>query len=216
MIFGERFYPLVDKLTNWRQSLFSLVLATHQYENFELWAEISENKQAAKEFKYALQQCWAFHVNKFNHIDLEECLDRFVPFIPEINDESNEGERFAFDASIMLNSAFEAISADTPTAQIASKASMASVIRLCENRYADEELDDEVLLDKEEISAEIDFQVDLFNMIQEPRSEQLVLKLCQYALAGGSTNIGLEKTLTLEELIDPKFINNQEEAKKSK
>mgnify|MGYP000139328446 CR=1 FL=1 len=39
MIFGEKYYGMLKKLSPWRQSLFSLVLAQRQYPNYALWCD---------------------------------------------------------------------------------------------------------------------------------------------------------------------------------
>lgn len=205
MIFGAQYYPLLNKMTNWRQSLFALVLATRQYPNFKLWTEVEEC-QGATEFKHVLQQCWEYHFDKFNHIDLTEAFDQVAPYIPESGDDGelpSEGACFAFDAAICLNAAIEAIVMHTNDAESASKASMATVIRLCENRYQDEELTEDSLLEKDEILAEIDFQVELMELLQKPRTPEMLLEILKYSLAPESSNIGLESDLTLEDLYRP-------------
>ena len=40
MIFGEKFYDMLSKMSPWRQSMFALVLAQRQYPNYALWAEV--------------------------------------------------------------------------------------------------------------------------------------------------------------------------------
>lgn len=205
MIFGAQFYPLLNKMTNWRQSLFALVLATRQYPNFKLWTEVEE-RQGATEFLHVLQECWEFHFDKFNHIDLGEVFDVVAPFIPENVDQEdleNEGARFAFDAAICLNAAIEAIVMPSEDAESASKASMASVIRLCEHRYAEEDLDEDALLEKIEILAEIDFQAELMEKLQQPRSPELIKELLEYALSFESSSIGLDAELSIDDLYRP-------------
>ena len=44
MIFGEKYYQLLKKLSPWRQSLFALVLAQRQFPNYALWCEVNEVK----------------------------------------------------------------------------------------------------------------------------------------------------------------------------
>lgn len=62
----------VKKLSPWRQSLFSLVLAQRQYPNYALWCEVNEVKGGAKAYQKALNTLWEFHKDKFNTIDLEK------------------------------------------------------------------------------------------------------------------------------------------------
>ena len=60
MLFGPKFYVMLEKLTVWRQSLFALVLATRQYPHFALWCEIHE-RQGKTEYLEALKKCWEYH-----------------------------------------------------------------------------------------------------------------------------------------------------------
>ena len=70
-LFGEKFYPTLNKLSPWRQSLFALVLAHRQFPNFELWVDTVKHKGKA-EYNFALKKLWEYHLDKFNHIDLEK------------------------------------------------------------------------------------------------------------------------------------------------
>ena len=65
VLFGEKFYPLLNKMPAWRHSLFALVLATRQYPNFALWCEVKE-VQGKTQYLNALKACWHFHYDKFN------------------------------------------------------------------------------------------------------------------------------------------------------
>lgn len=200
MIFGEKFYPTLDRMTGWRQSLFALVLATRQFDNFKLWTEIN-NRQGSEQFLKVLKQYWTFHLEKYNEIDLEGCFEEVAPFIPTEEDEltGGDGARYAFDACIALNAVVDAITIDEKSAKIASKASMSSVIRLCESNYEDEELTEETLLDKAEIENEISFQVELMELVGKPRSFENMIAALQLALESGTTNLGLESTLSMDD-----------------
>lgn len=213
MIFGPKYYPTLDRMTDWRQSLFSLALASRQFQNFALWAEL-ENRQGAAEFKKVLQDCWQYHFDKFNHVDLSASFEQLAPYIPDDDgrseEEISEGERFAFDAAIALNAAVDAVTLGTDTASVASKASMAGVIRLCENRYADEELDEDSLHEKDEINAEIDFQVTLMETVQKPRSAEMIAEVLRLALSDSVSNIGLEHNLKFEDFFREEYLSEMQ------
>lgn len=88
MIFGEKYYQLLKKLSPWRQSLFALVLAQRQFPNYALWCEVNEVKGGKNAYQKTLDTLWNFHSDKFNEIDLEKTLDEFEPYL--LDDEKND------------------------------------------------------------------------------------------------------------------------------
>ena len=201
MIFGERFYPTLQKMPPWRHSLFALALATRAYPNFALWCDIKE-QQGKREYLHALKQCWRFHYDKYNHVDLEAAYDIIEPLMPMELEEYSEGDSFAFDASVILDVALQSVPFNSKNAKNASMASMASVIRLCENTNPDESDDEEKLLELDPIQAEIDFQVAVMEMVMEPRSADVVKKLLELSLESKCSNIGIESDLTIQDFAE--------------
>ena len=201
MIFGERFYPTLQKMPPWRHSLFALALATRAYPNFALWCDIKE-QQGKREYLHALKQCWRFHYDKYNHVDLEAAYDIIEPLMPMELEDYSEGDSFAFDASVILDVALESVPFNSKNAKNASMASMASVIRLCENTNPEESDDEEKLLELDPIQAEIDFQVAVMEMVMEPRSADVVKKLLELSLESKCSNIGIESDLTMDDFAE--------------
>ena len=189
---------MLKKMPPWRHSLFALVLATRSYSNFALWCEVKQ-VQGRTEFLNALKQCWSYHYDKFNHIDLEAAFDQVEPYLPLELEDYTEGDSFAFDVAVMLDVALSSVPMSSKNAQDASQASMASVIRLCENNYPDQELDEDSLIELEDIQNELKYQIDLMYKVMEPRSEENIKALLQFALEPGLSNIGLENELTCED-----------------
>lgn len=198
MLFGEKFYPLLNKMPAWRHSLFALVLATRQYPNFALWCEVKE-VQGKTQYLNALKACWHFHYDKFNHVDLSAAFDEIAPFLPMELEEYSEGDSFAFDAAVMLDAALSSVPDNAKGALNASQASLASVIRYCEHAFPDNCATEEDLLDLTPIQAEMSFQIDLMEQVRQPRSPENVVELCRLALESGCSNIGLESELTFED-----------------
>ena len=201
MLFGEKFYPLINKMPAWRHSLFALVLATRQYPNFALWCEVKE-VQGKTQYINALKACWHFHYDKFNHVDLSAAFDEIAPFLPMELEEYSEGDSFAFDAAVMLDAALSSVPDNTKGALNASQASLASVIRYCEHAFPDQCATEEDLLDLTPIQAEMSFQIELMEQVRLPRSPQNVIELCRMALASGCSNIGLESELSFEDFAE--------------
>ena len=198
VLFGEKFYPLLNKMPAWRHSLFALVLATRQYPNFALWCEVKE-VQGKTQYLNALKACWHFHYDKFNHVDLSAAFDEIAPFLPMELEEYSEGDSFAFDAAVMLDAALSSVPDNAKGALNASQASLASVIRYCEHAFPDNCATEEDLLDLTPIQAEMSFQIDLMEQVRQPRSPENVIELCRLALESGCSNIGLESELTFED-----------------
>lgn len=193
MIFGEKFYSMLSKLSPWRQSLFALVLAQRQYANYALWCEINDVKGGVKAYQKTLKALWDFHTDKFNHIDLEKVLEEFEPYL--LDEEVNElsvGDLFSLDATLSLSAAALAIILhEGEEAEMASKASLSGVIRKLEQE-SDRYLSDEELRDTDEVDAEVNFQVELYELLEKSnRSEELSKKLYEISLNGGFSNIGL-------------------------
>lgn len=198
MLLGPKFYTRLERLTVWRHSLFALVLATRQYPQFALWTEIND-KQGKAQYLHALKQCWEYHYDKFNHIDLTAAWEQLEPFLPLELEEYSEGDSFAFDTAVMINAALDCIPLNSKEGKEASNASMASAIRLCELRHPEQAQDEESLLELPEIEAELDYQVELLELVSKPRSGENIKALLDLALRDHCSGIGLENPLTVED-----------------
>lgn len=193
MIFGEKYYGMLKKLSPWRQSLFSLVLAQRQYPNYALWCEVNEVKGGAMAYQKTLNTLWEFHKDKFNTIDLEKVLDEFEPYL--LDDEKNDlsvGDLFSLDATLSLSSSILAIIMhEGEEAEMASRASLSGVIRQIE-QSSDREYTDEELREMESVDNEVNFQIELYELLEKSKREpSLVDKLYKLSLNGGVSNIGL-------------------------
>ena len=157
MIFGEKYYKILSKLSPWRQSLFALVLAQRQYANYVLWCEVNDVKGGPKAYDKTLKSLWDFHSDKFNHIDLEKVLEEFEPYL--LDDEKMElsvGDLFSLDATLSLSAAV--------LAEMASRASLSGVVRKLEQE-SDTELSDEELRNTPEVDGEVNFQIELLEIL---------------------------------------------------
>ena len=193
MIFGEKYYGMLKKLSPWRQSLFSLVLAQRQYPNYALWCEVNEVKGGSKAYQKTLNTLWGFHKDKFNTIDLEKELDEFEPYL--LDDEKNDlsvGDLFSLDATLSLSSSILAIIMhEGEEAEMASRASLSGVIRQIE-QSSDCEYTDEELREMESVDNEVNFQIELYELLEKSKREpSFVDKLYKLSLNGGVSNIGL-------------------------
>ncbi len=192
MIFGEKFYSILGKMSPWKQSLFALVLAVRQYPNFALWCEVNERKDGKIAFNRAADLLWKFHSDKFNDINLESVLDDLEPFLlDDKKEELSVGDLYSLDASISISAAIYAIILhEGNEAEMASMASVSGVSRLLEQQE-DREFSDEELRETPQIDAEVNFQVELMELLDKSkRSPELTSKLKKLAFNDGVSNIG--------------------------
>ena len=104
MIFGEKYFDLLKKLSPWRQSLFALVLAQRQFANYALWCDVNKIKGGKKAYQKTLDTMWEFHQDKFNTIDLEKVLDEFEPYLlDDEKDDLSVGDLFSLDATLSIS-----------------------------------------------------------------------------------------------------------------
>lgn len=198
MIFGEKFYPSLQKLSPWRQSLFALTLTQGQYANFALFCQMQENNEAIKAFDKALISLWTFHQDKFNHIDLESEIRLIDPFIidPEQylgeDGEVTVGAKMAINALSSLTAAYDAIiMKEGNEAEIASKSSLSCVILACEHSLG-EEMDDDTLRECELVDEEVNFQISIFECLKGAKRDlELVHFLIKLSLKEDLSNVGI-------------------------
>ena len=192
MIFGERYYKILGEMSPWRQSLFALVLAQRQLPNYALWCETANVQGGISAFTRALKRLWEFHFDKNNHIDLEKVIEEVEPFmLKDDKEDLTLGDLFGLDACLALSAAVDAIILhDGDEAEIASRASLGGVVRAVEPE--DEELSDEELRELEAVDHEVNFQIELMELLKESsRSVELTTKLLDLAYEDGNSNIGI-------------------------
>ncbi len=196
MIFGEKFYPALRRLSPWRQSLFALVLAQRQLANVALYADLHEDKPLSSGFVHLLKLMWQYHQDKQNHLDIKGAALSFEKLRPKIDDDSSEGSdlgvQAAFDACTCLLASCAAVyERDGSEAQSASKSSLGSVLRYVD-ADSPELLDEEELRELEIVDKEVSFQVELMELVgKAAREPDLVRFLIKLSLKDRLSNIGI-------------------------
>lgn len=199
MIFGEKYFDLLKKLSPWRQSLFALVLAQRQFANYALWCDVNEIKGGKKAYQKTLDTMWEFHQDKFNTIDLEKVLDEFEPYLlDDEKDDLSVGDLFSLDATLSISASILAIIMhEGEEAEMASRASLSGVVRKIEQENS-QEYSDEELREMEAVDNEVNFQVELLELLQDAKREPSLVKKCfELGVNQGISNIGV----SLEDLL---------------
>ena len=193
MIFGEKYFDLLKKLSPWRQSLFALVLAQRQFANYALWCDVNEIKGGKKAYQKTLDTMWEFHQDKFNTIDLEKVLDEFEPYLlDDEKDDLSVGDLFSLDATLSISASILAIIMhEGEEAEMASRASLSGVVRKIEQENSQEDSDEE-LREMEAVDNEVNFQVELLELLQDAKREPSLVKKCfELGVNQGISNIGV-------------------------
>ncbi|MCI6906647.1 MAG: YjaG family protein [Succinatimonas sp.] len=193
MIFGEKYFDLLKKLSPWRQSLFALVLAQRQFANYALWCDVNEIKGGKKAYQKTLDTMWEFHQDKFNTIDLEKVLDEFEPYLlDDEKDDLSVGDLFSLDATLSISASILAIIMhEGEEAEMASRASLSGVVRKIEQENS-QEYSDEELREMEAVDNEVNFQVELLELLQDAKREPSLVKKCfELGVNQGISNIGV-------------------------
>ena len=193
MIFGEKYFDLLKKLSPWRQSLFALVLAQRQFANYALWCDVNEIKGGKKAYQKTLDTMWEFHQDKFNTIDLEKVLDEFEPYLlDDEKDDLSVGDLFSLDATLSISASILAIIMhEGEEAEMASRASLSGVVRKIEQENS-QEYSDEELREMEAVDNEVNFQVELLELLQDAKREPNLVKKCfELGVNQGISNIGV-------------------------
>ena len=193
MIFGEKYFDLLKKLSPWRQSLFALVLAQRQFANYALWCNVNEIKGGKKAYQKTLDTMWEFHQDKFNTIDLEKVLDEFEPYLlDDEKDDLSVGDLFSLDATLSISASILAIIMhEGEEAEMASRASLSGVVRKIEQENS-QEYSDEELREMEAVDNEVNFQVELLELLQDAKREPSLVKKCfELGVNQGISNIGV-------------------------
>lgn len=193
MIFGEKYFDLLKKLSPWRQSLFALVLAQRQFANYALWCDVNEIKGGKKAYQKILDTMWEFHQDKFNTIDLEKVLDEFEPYLlDDEKDDLSVGDLFSLDATLSISASILAIIMhEGEEAEMASRASLSGVVRKIEQENS-QEYSDEELREMEAVDNEVNFQVELLELLQDAKREPSLVKKCfELGVNQGISNIGV-------------------------
>lgn len=198
MIFGEKFYPSLGRLSPWRQSLFALTLAQRQLANLAFFADMKNLQNLTGVYQDALKILWIFHQDKFNHIDLEAELTKLAALVFDPEDFKGSdggiesGAKIAFNALNSARAAFDAvIMKEGREAEIASKSSLSSVIIACQ-MLEDEFLDDDTLRDHPLVDNEVNCQVRVYEYLLGAKREQDPAKfLLKIALKDDVSNVGI-------------------------
>ena len=193
MIFGEKYFDLLKKLSPWRQSLFALVLAQRQFANYALWCDVNKIKGGKKAYQKTLDTMWEFHQDKFNTIDLEKVLDEFEPYLlDDEKDDLSVGDLFSLDATLSISASILAIIMhEGEEAEMASRASLSGVVRKIEQENS-QEYSDEELREMEAVDNEVNFQVELLELLQDAKREPSLVKKCfELGANQGISNIGV-------------------------
>jgi len=189
-VFGEKFYKRLNKLMPWQQTVFALALSERMYPNYALYAE-STGRGNGPAFRQALDVLWQYLTEKSSRIDLAAVLEQFEEHIPDPEHEESYGAYPALDACMALGCAYNSVicrlGEEAVDASHASIGAVAGFIELMEERV----LEDEELYEHPLMEAEMAFQVELLELVAQPRDPAAILAIRELAAQGGVSNLGI-------------------------
>ena len=190
MMFGDMFYKRINNLSNWQQTLFSLVITVRMYPNLNLYSE-SNSLNIHTTFEKDLELLWSYLESHEQQIDFAELQEQLLELTPEYNEEDPLGKIVASLACQSLLITFDSILNHTKTeALLVSEKSIMTVIKYLEVRD-DTTYDEDQIVELDEIQAELDFQMNIIEVLDHKRSSLMFKTLKEMAYNEGFSNIGI-------------------------
>ena len=191
MIFGEKFYRLLDEMSIWQQSLFALTLAARMSPNLYLFCSLEHHDALRDAFRAAFDALWVYHTDKNNHIDLELVQEDLEKVMPVPDPDGSYGAYPAFDACQALILALEAITVKNGDEALnASNISVCTVAKFLEVQE-DEVFSDDELREKSLMEDEMNFQVELLSRLRRKREPGWIHELYEEFRSVPCSNIGI-------------------------
>lgn len=192
-MFGDKFYKRLNKLMPWQQTVFCLALSERMYPNYCLYAESTGQGDVAL-IREALDTLWRYETEKGMQVDLSSILEKIEALMPDPTKEECYGAYPALDACITLATAYNSIVFRLgDEATDASQTSLGTVVGFLEIQRG-EEIAEEELYEDELISSEMDFQVEILNLISQPRDNLVIQHIRELSSQGGVSNLGIALT----------------------
>ena len=189
-MFGEKFIKKLKKLMPWQQTVFTLALSERMFPNYCLYAE-STGKGDVALIREALDTLWQYETEKSMKVDLSAILEKIEAIMPDPLQEECYGAYPALDACIAVATAYNSIVFRLgDEAFDVSQTSLGTVIGFIEMQHG-EELTEEQLYEEPLIEDEMNFQVELLNLVSQPRDVNIILQIKEMAEQSGVSNLGI-------------------------
>lgn len=189
-MFGEKFIRKLKKLMPWQQTVFALALSERMFPNYCLYAESTGHGDVAL-IRNALDTLWQYETEKGMKVDLSAILEKIEATMPDPMTEECYGAYPALDACIALATAYNSIVFRLgDEAFDVSQTSLGTVIGFVEMQKG-EELSEEALYEEPLVEDEMSFQVELLELISQPRDRNIILQIRAMAEQDGVSNLGI-------------------------
>ena len=160
------------------------------YPNLKLYSE-SNNLNIHTTFEKDLELLWSYLESHEQQIDFAELQEQLLELTPEYNEEDPLGKIVASLACQSLLITFDSILNHTKTeALLVSEKSIMTVIKYLEVRD-DTTYDEDQIVELDEIQAELDFQMNIIEVLDQKRSSLMFKTLKEMAYNEGFSNIGI-------------------------
>ena len=180
----------LKNLLSWQQSVFCMALSEHTVLHFHLFCDAIES-DLGDDIDKINQLFWEKMTVKGAKINFTTQQEQFDEIIPDVRDHDFYGVYPAIDHCVILSCAFNTfLIKSNEEALNASQTSFSTIASFIELQN-DNELDDEVFVLEPLFVEQLKFQTKLLEMLDNPRSPELIKSIRTFVRNHGVTNLGI-------------------------
>jgi uncharacterized protein len=180
----------LKNLLSWQQSVFCMALSEHTVLHFHLFCDAIES-DLGDDIDKINQLFWEKMTVKGAKINFTTQQEQFDEIIPDVRDHDFYGVYPAIDHCVILSCAFNTfLIKSNEEALNASQTSFSTIASFIELQN-DSELDDEVFVLEPLFVEQLEFQTKLLEMLDNPRSPELIKSIRTFVRNHGVTNLGI-------------------------
>jgi len=186
--------PINDRLTNllgWQQSVFCMALSEQTVLHFHLFCDATES-DLGDDIDKLNQLFWEKMTVKGAKINFTTQQEHFDEIIPDARDHDFYGVYPAIDHCVILSCAFNSFLIKSKEEALNASQTNFSTIASFIELQSGEELDDETLQTQPLFIAQLEFQTELLQMLDNERSPELIKSVRTFVRDYGATNLGIE------------------------
>lgn len=186
--------PINDQLNNllgWQQSVFCMALSEQTVLHFHLFCDATES-ELGDDIDKLNQLFWEKMTVKGAKINFTTQQEHFDEIIPDARDHDFYGVYPAIDHCVILSCAFNSFLIKSKEEALNASQTNFSTIASFIELQSEEELDDSALQTHPLFIAQLEFQAELLQMLDNERSPELIKSIRTFVREYGATNLGIE------------------------
>ncbi|GLS90931.1 hypothetical protein GCM10007916_19980 [Psychromonas marina] len=181
----------LENLLSWQQSVFCMALSEQTVLHFHLFCDATES-DLGDDIDKLNQLFWEKMTVKGAKINFTTQQEHFDEIIPDAGDHDFYGVYPAIDHCVILSCAFNSFLIKSKEEALNASQTNFSTIASFIELQSEEELDDSVLQSQPLFIAQLEFQTELLQMLDNERSPELIKSIRTFVREYGATNLGIE------------------------